>query len=74
MVQLLQLLEAEAADMPDELSFLSSHPLTEERIEKAREVAQRMERTKAMDPELEPLFEALKVREVEEAPVEPTAE
>ena len=74
MVQLLELLEREAADMPEELGFLSSHPLTKHRIEKAREVAQRMETPRSVDPELERLFEALKVREVEEAPVETVAE
>ena len=36
MVNLLELLDKEAQDMPEELSFLSSHPLTAERMDKAR--------------------------------------
>ena len=60
MVQLLQLLEAEAADMPDELSFLSSHPLTEERIAKANAHQAQLAGTHDADPELRELFEALK--------------
>jgi Zn-dependent protease with chaperone function len=36
MVNLLELLDKEAQDMPEELSFLSSHPLTTERMDKAR--------------------------------------
>jgi Zn-dependent protease with chaperone function len=60
MVQLLQLLEAEAADMPDELSFLSSHPLTEERIAKANAHQAQLAGTHDTDPELRELFEALK--------------
>ena len=39
MVQLLQLLEEEAMDMPDAVSFLSSHPLTADRIENAEKKA-----------------------------------
>ena len=60
MVQLLQLLEAEAADMPDELSFLSSHPLTEERIAKANAHQAQLAGTLDTDPELRELFKALK--------------
>jgi Zn-dependent protease with chaperone function len=60
MVQLLELLEREAADMPEEMTFLSSHPLTKHRIEKARALATRMEAPTATGPELERLFQALK--------------
>lgn len=60
MVQLLQLLEAEAGDMPDELSFLSSHPLTEERIAKANAHQAQLAGTHDNDPKLRELFEALK--------------
>jgi Zn-dependent protease with chaperone function len=62
MVQLLQLLEAEAGDMPDELSFLSSHPLTEERIAKANAHQAQLAGTHDADPELVELFEALKTK------------
>jgi Zn-dependent protease with chaperone function len=60
MVQLLELLEQEAADMPEELAFLSSHPLTKHRIEKARELALQMGTPTGIDPELEQLFRELK--------------
>jgi predicted Zn-dependent protease len=61
MIKLLELLEREAHDMPEGLAFLSSHPLTTERIAAAR--------TKAADlkpngegPGLAPLFEAVRKR------------
>ena len=60
MVQLLELLQREAADMPEALAFLSSHPLTEERIDKAREQAFSMEVLGRRDPELERLFQSLR--------------
>ncbi len=74
MVQLLELLEQEAADMPEEMAFLSSHPLTKHRIEKARGIAQRMGPPMGTDPELERLFQALKVREGKGNAVETAAE
>lgn len=60
MVQLLELLQREAADVPEELAFLSSHPLTEQRIAKAREQAFTMEVLGRNDPELDRLFQALR--------------
>ena len=60
MVALLHLLEREAQDMPEGLSFLSSHPLTTERIAAAEEKAKALRRTGSPDAELERLFQALK--------------
>lgn len=59
MVGLLELLEAEAQEMPDEISFLSSHPLTKDRISNAKKKAAALGPTPAMDPELKLLFERL---------------
>jgi predicted Zn-dependent protease len=39
MVKLLNCLQEEAVDMPGAWSFLSSHPLTEERMAKAERLA-----------------------------------
>ena len=60
MVQLLELLQREAAELPEALAFLSSHPLTEQRIAKAREQAFSMEVLGRGDFELDRLFQALK--------------
>lgn len=60
MLALLRLLEREAQDMPEGLSFLSSHPLTTERIASAEEKAKALGHTPSKDVELERLFEALK--------------
>jgi predicted Zn-dependent protease len=62
MVKLLQLLEREAQDMPEGLSFLSSHPLTTERIAVAEEKAKALGHAPSRDAELERLFEALKAK------------
>ena len=60
MVKLLELLGSEAGDMPEELSFLSSHPLTEERIAKAKEAVGDGTLTDPETGELAELFERLK--------------
>nr|MBP7408163.1 M48 family metalloprotease [Flavobacteriales bacterium] len=60
MVKLLELLGSEAGDMPEELSFLSSHPLTEERIAKAKEAVGDGTLTDPVTGELAELFERLK--------------
>jgi Zn-dependent protease with chaperone function len=60
MVQLLELLEKQSADMPEEMAFLSSHPLTTHRIEQARSKASGTERITTVDPELQRLFQELK--------------
>ena len=62
MVKLLQLLEREAQDMPEGLSFLSSHPLTTERIAVAEDKAKALGHAPSRDAELERLFEALKAK------------
>ncbi|HEY0977975.1 MAG TPA: M48 family metallopeptidase [Flavobacteriales bacterium] len=59
MVQLLELLQADAHDMPEAAKFLSSHPLTTERIATAQQVIGRVGDGKAEGPELRPLFEVL---------------
>lgn len=59
MVQLLHLLEREAQDMPEGFAFLSSHPLTKERIDAAVEKAGTLKEASAQDAELKSLFEAL---------------
>ena len=59
MVQLLHLLEREAQAMPEGLAFLSSHPLTKERIAAAVEKAGTLKEAPAQDAELKSLFEAL---------------
>ncbi|MCC7502425.1 MAG: M48 family metallopeptidase [Flavobacteriales bacterium] len=63
MLKLLQLLEREAQDMPEGLSFLSSHPLTTERIAAAQEKAKALGHAPSPDAELERLFVALKAEE-----------
>ncbi len=60
MVQLLELLEKESADMPEEMAFLSSHPLTTHRIEQARRKAASTKRITVVDPELQRLFQEVK--------------
>ncbi len=59
MVHLLELLEQEAQDMPEELSFLSSHPLTKERIAKARAKAAELGQVNVADSLQATLFEQL---------------
>lgn len=61
MVKLLELLEREAHDMPGGLAFLSSHPLTTERIELARAKVATMRVTGAAT-DLTALFDAVKAR------------
>jgi predicted Zn-dependent protease len=60
MVHLLNLLEREAQDMPEGVSFLSSHPLTKNRIAQA-EARVAMLGTPAVRPqELDSLFSRLR--------------
>lgn len=70
MVHLLEQLDREAGDMPEALAFLSSHPLTEERIAKARARVPELPATGKADPDLARLFEEIKARAVEEPPVQ----
>lgn len=63
MVWLLELLEEEAGDLPEAVSFLSSHPLTKERIEKAEERAQKMGAPAQVDTALAAPFRVLKGKE-----------
>jgi Zn-dependent protease with chaperone function len=61
MVRLLQVLEKEAQDMPEELSFLSSHPLTKDRIANAEAKAAALGRPAHADPQLDSLFNELRI-------------
>lgn len=56
MVKLLELLEREAMEMPEQLAFLSSHPLTKERIEAARRKAEELGTPSAANEKLGLLF------------------
>ncbi len=60
MVKLLELLEREAEDMPEGASFLSSHPLTKDRLSTAQTKADELGVGSAANPELQRLFDALK--------------
>lgn len=60
MVDLLRILEKESADMPDELAFLSTHPLTTERIDNALSVSEELGKPLADQPKLQSLFDELK--------------
>jgi predicted Zn-dependent protease len=60
MVRLLQLLEREAMDMPEEISFLSSHPLTKERIANAERKARDLGKPAFEHAGLDSLFKGLK--------------
>lgn len=60
MVKLLELLEREAEDMPEGASFLSSHPLTKDRLSAAQAKAREMGATTAAIPALDSLFAKLK--------------
>ena len=60
MVRLLELLESEAHDVPEALSFLSSHPLTVERIALARSNAQKLGQPQRAPEGIEDLFDALR--------------
>lgn len=62
MVALLELLEREAGDMPEGTSFLSSHPLTKDRITLARAKASAAGATRSASSELDSLFSVLKGR------------
>jgi len=73
MVHLLRLLEEEAMDMPEAMEFLSTHPLTKERIERAEERATELGGAMATDPELADLFKALKGTEEEKDAINPAA-
>lgn len=56
MVKLLELLQREAKDMPEQLAFLSSHPLTAERIAAARAKAKELGTPAATITALDTLF------------------
>jgi predicted Zn-dependent protease len=71
MVHLLRLLEQEAMDMPEELSFLSSHPLTKDRIANAEARARELGAPGTPNSGLDPLFSALKAQAPGTAPAEP---
>ena len=60
MVKLLELLEREAEDMPESASFLSSHPLTKERIATATDKAEAYGPVAVPSPALDSLFRALR--------------
>lgn len=62
MVALLELLEREAQDMPEGTSFLSSHPLTKDRLAVAHAKVSAVEAIGPAPPELDSLFSVLKVR------------
>lgn len=59
MVRLLELLDEEAGDMPEAVSFLLSHPLTKERIERATDRAKELGDPELPAPELRSDFELL---------------
>ena len=59
MVALLHLLEREAQDMPEGLSFLSSHPLTTERIAAAQEKVKMLGATPRAPVDIAALFAAV---------------
>ena len=59
MVRLLNLLEEETHDMPEAVEFLSSHPLTKERIADAKAKAQELGTVPEENAELRTLFDAL---------------
>ena len=59
MVKLLELLQREAMDMPDQMAFLSSHPLTSERIAAARARAGELGVPAAPNTDLDALFRRL---------------
>ncbi|MBL0044206.1 MAG: M48 family metallopeptidase [Flavobacteriales bacterium] len=60
MVKLLRLLEREAQDMPEGMSFLSSHPLTKDRIATASNKAAELDAMTSVLPGLDSLFQILK--------------
>ncbi|MFT3884706.1 MAG: M48 family metallopeptidase [Flavobacteriales bacterium] len=59
MVDLLHVLEQSGADMPESMAFLSSHPLTKERLAHAEEAAAQLGGTPVPDPELQRSFDEL---------------
>lgn len=62
MVKLLQLLEREAQDMPEGVSFLSTHPLTKERIDIAQAKALEFGAVEGQPSQLDSLFQSVKQR------------
>lgn len=62
MVRLLELLEREAEDVPEGASFLSSHPLTKDRLATARAKALEFATSTAHPAGLDSLFQVLKRR------------
>jgi beta-barrel assembly-enhancing protease len=63
MVQLLELLEKEATDMPGVMVYLSSHPLTKERIEQAKKQVTVLGPANRSPAPLDSLFNALRAEE-----------
>lgn len=56
MIKLLELLDAEAKDLPEGASFLSSHPLTKDRIATAHAYVDALPDMRAQSAELDSLF------------------
>lgn len=59
-VRLLELLQEEAGDAPEQLGFLSSHPLTAERIAAAEAQAAKYPTLQSVPAELDSLFQAVR--------------
>jgi len=74
MVGLLNLLQEEAVDLPAAMEFLSSHPLTAERVAEAERLAAQLGDPVVARPPLDGLFAALTTPEVKEIPVGTAAE
>lgn len=65
MVKLLTLLEMQSAELPDGLSFLSSHPLTQDRIAKAKAKAKELGNPLKPNIALRESWKALKAEQVQ---------
>lgn len=74
MVDLLKLLQEEAVDMPAAMEFLSSHPLTAERVAEAERLAAELGIPAVARPPLDGLFQALRAEEKEVVSEEVMAE
>jgi predicted Zn-dependent protease len=61
MKQLMQTLQQEEK-LPNDLSFISSHPLTNERIKAAEKYGNEHPQTKQKRENLQPLFDSIKSR------------
>lgn len=60
MVELMRILEDATSDLPEEISFLSTHPLTSERIEHAERKIEDLGELNISSPDLEMLFIQIK--------------